>query len=237
MNGLRILHTSDFHGKLDSARATHLRSLRSQNCLAFDCGDGIKTGNLGIPVGPEPYWKHLVEAGTDAVTLGNRESHVLRALMARKIAGAATPILVGNLTDVERGAPFPASQVFEIAGQKVGALGVMVPMVTERMATKAASQFLWTDPISRACELAEELRPQVDLVIALTHIGHSHDENLARLGPKIDIILGGHSHTVLQEPECLNGIWISHTGSHGRYVAVYEWDGSRLAGNLQPLAL
>ena len=106
-------------------------------------------------------------------------------------------------------------------------------MVTARMKTQAASAYLWEPALPTLRELGEKLRPEVDLLIALTHIGHRRDRELAEDGP-YDVILGGHSHTVLAEPERVGKTWICQGGSHGRFVGVYVWDGE-LRGGLRPL--
>lgn len=232
---LRILHTSDFHGRLSPPLVNLLGPLRDQADLFFDCGDCIKTGNLGVPLGQEPVWDRLASLRVSASVLGNRETHPLQAAFEAKIRGATGPILVGNMFCSDGSAAFRRSLILEAAGFKVGVFGVMVPMATERMKTKSAWAHRWTAPIPVACEIAEELRPQVDVVIALTHIGHRDDITLAQKSDKIDIILGGHSHTVLEAPERVNRTWICHAGSHGRFAGLYEWDGEALAGGLAQL--
>lgn len=232
---LKILHTNDFHGKLSDAAAAFIRGLKGEDGLYVDTGDAIKAGNLAIPLRPEAAWPRLAAAGCDASVPGNRESHVLRAAVDAKFAGYAHPILCANWRAKEGSNPFPRSLVLERDGMKVGLFGVMVPIVTEKMATQAASAFLWDQPIPVACEVAEELRASVDVVIALTHIGYWRDQELADKGAPIDLIFGGHSHTVLETPVQIGRTWIAQGGSHGRYVGRYEWDGTELTGGLLPL--
>lgn len=234
MPTIRFLHTNDMHGTLTPERAQSLAPLRDTVDLYFDTGDAIKTGNLGIPMRPEPVWGLLKELRCDASVLGNRETHVFESAFSAKIAGARHPILVANLRRKDGTRPLPSSQIFERHGVKIGVFGVMVPMVTERMKTKAASAYLWDPPISTALELAAELRPQVDLLVALTHIGHRLDHELATKVPGIDIVFGGHSHTVLENPERVGDTCICQGGSHCRYVGVYEWQDGRFEGGLRP---
>jgi 2',3'-cyclic-nucleotide 2'-phosphodiesterase (5'-nucleotidase family) len=101
------------------------------------------------------------------------------------------------------------------------------------MKTQAMSAYLWDSPIQSAVEEAERLRPEVDVLFALTHIGHRGDRALAETGT-FQVIFGGHSHTVLSEPERVGGTWICQGGSHNRYAGIYAWDGS-LSGGLVPL--
>jgi 2',3'-cyclic-nucleotide 2'-phosphodiesterase (5'-nucleotidase family) len=129
----------------------------------------------------------------------------------------------------------PGSLELEVQGLRIGILGVMVPMVTERMkASLAASAFVWDQPVPCAVRLAEELRPRVDLLIALTHIGIAKDRELAAATDLIDIILGGHSHTVLNVPEKVGRTWIAQGGSHARFAGRYVWENGVLSGGLVP---
>ncbi len=220
---VRILHTNDLHGSLDDARCRALMDQRHDVDLYFDTGDCIKTGNLGIPLKPESVWLRLANLDCTASVPGNRESHLLRAALDAKIAGHQHPILCANLYDRSGEHIFPASLELEVAGLKVGVFGVMVPMVTERMSAQSISQMLWTSPIPEAVKLAAKLRLTCDLVIALTHIGFKQDQILAEATPSIDVILGGHSHTILESPVKVNQSWICQGGSHGRFFGSYEW--------------
>lgn len=202
--------------------------------LYFDSGDVIKSGNLAIPIQADPAWPLLEEAGCDASVPGNRESHVLASAFEAKINGCRHPLLCANLYDKEGSRVLPASHVFDLAGVKVGVFGLMVPMVTQNMASRFASAYLWTQPVKEAASVATELRAQCDILIALTHIGFSQDVELARANPEIDVILGGHSHTVLSEPVREGTTWICQGGSHGRFIGNYIWDGA-LRGGLQAL--
>jgi len=219
---IRILHTNDLHGALDENRLRLLQAVRSEADLYFDTGDCIKTGNLGVPLKPEPVWGRLAALQCTASVPGNRESHPLKAAFEAKLAGHAHPILCANLFDKEGNRPLPASLVLEVRGIKVGVVGTMVAMVTERMSSKAVSSYLWTPPIPAAIDEAQRLRPSVDFLIALTHIGYKQDQILAETGV-FDLILGGHSHTVLEQPVLVGRTWICQGGSHGRYIGRYTW--------------
>lgn len=234
---LAVLHTNDLHGKLDTARALAISELRSRCDLYFDSGDCVKSGNLGVPLGEEPVWRLLAQCRCDASVIGNRETHLLASAFRAKLAGAAHPVLCANLRAKDGRPPLPGTASIESNGVRIGVLGVSVAMVTERMASAVASAFLWDDPVSTAIQTARELRAGSDLVIALTHIGHRADRDLAETTSDIDIILGGHSHTVLQEPLRVGATWVCQGGSHARFVGRYEWDtqARSLTGGLVPL--
>ena len=231
---IRILHTNDLHGHLGAQKLTKLQELRQDADLFFDSGDAIKSGNLGIPLRPEAVWGHFRDLECTASTLGNRESHILEYGLRAKLLGADHPIVCGNWTDRDGALIFPSRLQFECQSVRIGVIAAMVPMVTRRMKTQAASAYLWRPPLETLREDAANLRGEVDLLVALTHIGHRADVELAQDNPGIDIIFGGHSHTVINAPEKYGFTYVCQGGSHGRFAGVYEWDGA-LTGELVSL--
>ncbi len=224
---IRILQTNDFHGTLSPAKVERLQSLRTEVDFYFDCGDCIKAGNLAVPLKPDAAWPALGALGCTASVLGNRETHVLERAFRLKIEGARHPILCANLHDKQGRFPLARSIVLDHPEGRVGVIGVMVPMITSKMPTQAASIYLWEPPIATAKVLAEVMRGEVDCLIALTHVGYAQDQKLAEVCPYFDVILGGHSHTVLEQPTVIGKTAVCQAGSHGRFAAVMEWSKSQ----------
>lgn len=231
---LTLFHTNDLHGRLTEAMALQIAEWKAEEGMGglyFDSGDCIKAGNLAIPLRSERAWGLLERAGCDAGTLGNRESHPLESAFQAKLKGVRHPLLVANLRRRNGERVLPASIVLEREGIRVGVVGTMVAMVTERMAAAKASAFLWDPPIPAACAEARRLRPDVDCLVGLTHIGFRQDQELAAAGPEFDLILGGHSHTVLESPVRIGETFVCQGGAFGKVVGVYRWEGrGRLAG-------
>ncbi len=232
---LRILHTNDLHGHLSQEKAVCLAEARSSCDLYFDSGDAIKAGNLGLPLKQEEVWTRFDQLELTAFCPGNRETHLLTAGVEAKMKGCHAPILCANWHDKSGRLVFKESLLLEVKGVKIGVLGVMVPMVTKRMKSQALSAYLWSPPIEAAQKVCRELRPKVDLLICLSHIGLSQDRRLAEACPELDLILGGHSHHDLDPPETAADVPILQAGSHGRFYGVAEWStekgliGSKLA--------
>ncbi|MDZ7684858.1 MAG: hypothetical protein U5O39_07470 [Gammaproteobacteria bacterium] len=63
-------------------------------------------------------------------------------------------------------------------------------------------------PMYSLAAVVRAMRPQVDLLIALSHLGHEEDKQLARTVPGIDLIVGGHSHTLVEEPVRIGDTWV-----------------------------
>lgn len=228
MAAITLVHTNDLHGALTAEKLPFLVSLRRGVDFYFDSGDCIKAGNLALPVKTDPAWPMMVEARCDASVPGNRESHPLVSGKKAKFRGVGHTVLCANWKDRAGNSVFPSHAFLEgPRGQRVAVFGVMVPMVTSKMATQAASQYLWDPPIATAVELVAQLRSKADFVVALTHIGIVQDRKLALACPELDLILGGHSHTVLEEPEMVGSVAICQGGSHARYVGRYALESGK----------
>lgn len=220
---LHVLHTNDFHGSLTDAGAARLRNaiaaLDGAPYLLLDAGDAIKAGNVGVNPFGEPILDTMSDLGYQAMTMGNREFHVWKTALETKINRARFPVLCANIRPTKDGAALPVqpSVTLSIGGLTITIFGVTVPMVTERMAAKAVSSFVFDDPIEVARKQVANLRYGADILIALTHIGIREDRRLAESVPGIDLIVGGHTHVVLEQPDIVNKIPILQAGSHGRF--------------------
>ena len=64
------------------------------------------------------------------------------------------------------------------------------------------------------------LRKDNDVVVALSHCGFEDDLELAKANPWVDVILGGHSHTLVEHPSETNGVLITQSGSHLKYATL-----------------
>ncbi|MBX3095398.1 MAG: bifunctional metallophosphatase/5'-nucleotidase [Fimbriimonadaceae bacterium] len=232
----RFLHTNDLHGRLDRARTDALRTPRSEANLYFDSGDLIQTGNLGVPLGPDPAWGHLASLDCSASVIGNRETHILALPFRAKLDGARHPILCANMRTSGGQVVLPGTWSTVVNGLRISVVGVIVAMVTKRMKSAAISAYIWDDPIETAIREGERLRSNADVLIALTHIGLPQDKRLVEQTDLYDIVVGGHSHDVLDTPLNHAGTWIVQGGSHGRFYGLYEYDLATkcLTGGLHP---
>jgi 2',3'-cyclic-nucleotide 2'-phosphodiesterase (5'-nucleotidase family) len=104
------------------------------------------------------------------------------------------------------------------SGIRVGIVGATVPMVTERMSARHVSAFLFDDPVGEIRRIAAALRPDVDLLIALTHIGIKADELLAQSCPDLDLLVTGHTHLVVRSGDRLEGAPIVQAGWFARFL-------------------
>ncbi len=119
---------------------------------------------------------------------------------------AATPI-----------APFdPYLALATDLGQRIAFFGVIETPPSTRRQNIVGLEFL--DPVTVARVMAAQLRQQADLVVAVTHVGVDVDREVARSAGDLDLVIGGHSHTVLRAPVVEGGVPIVQAGANGLFL-------------------
>lgn len=241
---LTLLQTSDTHSRIEPIdahadnkyagmggfvrRATMLDQFRkdNSNVLVFDCGDfsqGTPYYNL---FKGEVEMKMLNLMRYDAATIGNHEFDFGLENMARLFKMADFPIVCANYGmegTVLEGLVKPYI-ILERDGLKIGVFGLGAKMEGLVQADKCEG-VVFKDPVLVANEVAAKLKEVegCDVVVCLSHLGIKEDEMLVHQTRNIDVVLGGHSHTFMQEPVVFpnidgKGIPVSHTGKNGIYV-------------------
>jgi len=229
---IRIYHTSDLHDRRHIAAP--LRRLRAEKPgLLVDCGDALR-GSQTVYFGREPIVDELDAAGYDVSGMGNREFHYLFGLVGRRLRKMHHPVVCANLVDVRRRPlPFSADALLRAgAGESIRFFGLLVPQYPDGSPWERLFGWRFLDPVAVATEIARTTPPGVTLV-ALSHLGLRADRELAARVPQLDLILGGHSHDTLREPEVRNGVPIVHCGPYGAFVSrtelVRDGDRARIA--------
>jgi 2',3'-cyclic-nucleotide 2'-phosphodiesterase (5'-nucleotidase family) len=217
---LRVYHTSDLHDH--RGIVAPLEALRAREPgLLFDCGDSLR-GSQTVYHRSEPILAELDAAGYDAQGIGNREFHYLFALLAARARKMHHPLVCSNLVDRRaRPLPFVPEQTFERDGWRVRVFSLLVVQYPERSLWERIFGWRFLDPIAVARAFAASTPPGVTLVL-LSHLGLRVDRALAAAVGRIDLILGGHSHDTLHEPELVGDVPIVHAGPYGRFVSKTE---------------
>jgi len=235
---LRIYHTSDLHDR--RGFAPRLRELRAAAPgLLFDCGDSLR-GSQTMYFRREPILAEIDAAGYDAQGIGNREFHYLYSLLAARARAMRHPLVCSNLIDTrKRPLPFLQSLTLERGGWRVRLFALLVVQYPAGSPWERVFGWRFLDPFATARRVAAETAPGETLIV-LSHLGLRDDRRLAREVPRLDLILGGHSHDTLPAPEVVGGVPIVHAGPYGRFVSCTELerDGERTrlkSGELLPL--
>ncbi|HEV3088924.1 MAG TPA: metallophosphoesterase [Candidatus Elarobacter sp.] len=227
---MRIYHTSDLH---DHRRiAAPMNALRAAKPgLYADCGDSLR-GSQTMYHRNEPIIAELDAAHVDVQAMGNREFHYVFGAVRARAAKMKHPFTCANLIDLKgRALPFtsdvvlhrddPSTSSGQAAAWTLRFFGLLVVQYSSGSPWERLFGWRFLDPVEVAEHIAATTPPETTL-IALSHLGLRHDRILAQRVPRLDLILGGHSHDTLFAPEIVGGVPIVHAGPYGKYASRTE---------------
>lgn len=235
---LTLLHTNDIHSHLEEAAriAGCVRKLRrdvpERNLLLVDCGDFLDRARVETEGTQGKANVRLLEAmGYDAVTMGNNEGlSYTRDELDELFGGAPFPVLCANLTDVLDGSRpgwMSPAAVVEKAGLRIAFLGLTAPYLDFYRLLGWRAE----DPFRTAEEWVPKLRQEADAVVLLSHLGLRQDEKMAAAVEGIDVILGAHTHHLLETPLRIGSTVICAAGKYGRHLGIVQIE-KKLDGSL-----
>lgn len=238
---IRIYHTSDLHDH--RGIAAPLRELRSERPgLLFDCGDSLR-GSQSIYRWSEPIVAEMDAAGYDAQAIGNREFHYLFSALRARASHMRHPLVCTNLQDLKhRRLPFSPVLRFDAVQKgtplRVHVLGALIMQYAIGSPWERVFGWRFLAPWTAIAPYASAI-PEGDLLVVLSHVGLSLDRELATRVPRIDLLLGGHSHDRLDRPQYVGRVPIVHAGPYGEFVSRSElqYDSSQRRFALADFAL
>ncbi len=223
---ISILHTNDLHchiepfgddnpkfaGKGGLARISALVKrvkAENKNTLLFDAGDMFQGTPYYNYFKGELIMQLMSVVGYDAGTIGNHEFDDGLEGILDSLPAAKFPIINSNydFSNTILAGKFPRWKVFKKSGIKVGVYGLGVEL-KGLVSDKNFGETVYFDPVNTAVEMESFLKNEknCDLVICLSHLGFQYRENkvsdvvLANETFMTDLIIGGHTHTFLEEP-------------------------------------
>lgn len=245
---LVILHTNDTHSQLEPTDANAIKNAdmggyarrqgiinkirrQEEQVLLVDAGDFSQ----GTPY--YNFFKGRVEIEGynrmkyDAITLGNHEFDNGMDTLSAILSLAGFPVVVSNY-DVSKSsisAFVKPYLVLKKGSLRVGIMGLGVNPAGLIM-EKNYKGIEYKDPVSTAQKISSILkkREKCDLIICLSHLGSDstltgiNDFDIARQTRYIDVIIGGHSHTLLENAKIPNAkgknVLIAQMGKSGLYL-------------------
>lgn len=242
---LVLIHTNDTHSQIDptdkglggvARRKVLVDSIRAvhPNSLLIDAGDAVQGTLFFTLYGGEVEMKMMNELGYDLAILGNHDFDNGMKALEQNLALSDAQWITTNYdladTDIEK--YFKPYVIKEYDGKKVGFIGLNLNpkgMISDGNydgvkyldAVKAANATAWSLKHNEKC----------DIVVAITHLGYNDvppsDVTVAKASEDIDVILGGHSHTLLKPGSGIewvdnavgDSVLITQNGKSGQWIA------------------
>ena len=243
---LFVVHTNDVHGRIEEGTdgslgyaklSTLLKMGRSvtDNILVLDAGDVLHGTNLANVFEGESVGQLLAMLGYDAVAPGNHDFNygadrlIELADMSSQIGGPV--VLAANILDGDGNLVFQPYQVYDFNGFDVVVIGLSTPDTKTKSHPKNTEGLtFWDDSYTLYAQQAIDLANEIgDYVIVLGHIGMDADGSSGITSDwicsnldGIDLFVDGHSHTVLENGQEVNGTLIVSTGQYMNNIGLVQ---------------
>ncbi len=245
-SALTILYTNDMHSRVEAfpsndakfpglggfeARANLIRTIRDEksNVLLLDAGDVFQgTPYFNVFKGEVEY-KLMSHMQYDATTIGNHDFDLGIENIQKQIVHAKFELLNANygLENTPISSIVKPYKIFVKNGIRVGVFGLGIEL--KGLVPKSLSgETSYHDPVMTANAISKILKfdKKCDYIICLSHLGYKYEDKkiddvkLAEFTAHIDLIIGGHTHTLLEKPEAKKNIAGGLT-----YITQMAWAG------------
>jgi 2',3'-cyclic-nucleotide 2'-phosphodiesterase (5'-nucleotidase family) len=233
---LKILYVNDFHGFAEPYKAAAQepplggiaylagavdRARVKPPCLLLAAGDMIQGNSWANLVRGKSTIEVMNAMKFDAMVVGNHEFDFGPKVLKERMAQARFPMLGANVKG------FPALKPYiikNLQGVRIAIIGVVTPETSVTTHPRNVAGLTFSTPESAVKKCLAELKGRADIIIVLSHCGFQADRELAAKVPGVDVIVGGHSHTKILQPELV-----------GRTIIVQAWEHAKALGvlNLQ----
>ncbi|HAC15395.1 MAG TPA: hypothetical protein DCE78_05550 [Bacteroidetes bacterium] len=222
--------------------ATLINEIRTQKAVSSEPVLVVSAGDFisGSPFSwlnlqnEAPELTLMIESGYDVITLGNHEFDYGPEMLANYLKIIGYPEMALQV-------PIVASNTLITEGHILGEMGIQQTHV-KRLSNgliigffglmgkhaadvaPMAKPITFADQVESARKSVADLQNEgVDVIVLLSHSGEGEEAAFAEAVPGIDVIIGGHTHSVLSKPIISNGTIIVQTGTEFQYVGQLEF--------------
>lgn len=251
---ITIIHTNDTHSRLAGTEteigfakiATLIKEAKeaNPNTLVLDAGDTLH----GMPIvnisKGENALKVLEAAGYDCMTIGNHDFNYGQERLMELKKMAKLDIVSANILNEKGESIFTPYVIKEVDGIKIGIFGLTTPETAYKTSPTNVTGLTFADPVEISKKMVDELKDKTDVIIALAHIGLDESsvvtsKQIAEKVEGIDVIIDGHSHTLLEKGMLVNDTLIAQTGQYDQnlgYVDIEVKNGEVVSKSARLLA-
>jgi len=227
---LTILHINDWHSRIESnnkyestcsagdetegkcfggaarlvtAIADRRQALEGGNVLLLNGGDNFQGSLFYTTYKGAVEAEFLNQMKFDAMTVGNHEFDDGEEALVPFLDVIEFPVLSANVAasaSSKVGDRIKPSMVIEVGGEKIGIVGAVTNDTPE--IASPGPNILIADDIKTITAEVEKLKAEgINKIIALTHVGYPRDKEMIAKIPGVDVVVGGHSHSLLSNTD------------------------------------
>ncbi|ARM13864.1 MULTISPECIES: bifunctional metallophosphatase/5'-nucleotidase [Rhizobium] len=227
---LNILHINDFHSRIESINkfdstcsaeeegkkecfggAARLKTaidqrrqaLSGKNVLLLNAGDNFQGSLFYTTYKGAAEAEFLNMMKFDAMTVGNHEFDDSEDGLATFLDKVQFPVVTANVKATaasKLGDRIKPSLVINVGGQKIGIVGAVTNDTPEL--SSPGPNVTIDDDVQSITSAVQDLKGQgVNKIIALTHVGYPRDLAFIAKIPDVDVVVGGHSHSLLSNTD------------------------------------
>jgi hypothetical protein len=235
---LAIVYTNDVRGEIRSCgcathdlgglgrRATFVKVYRDTteaDLLLVDAGDFF---SASINYGKEKAdltLKSMALMGYDAVVPGENEFGFGVEYFTERVRAVGLPVVASNLVAAAADTLlFPASREVTLAsGLRVGLVGV-VSTTLKLPPQVAAGSLAIREPVAAAQSAVDALRPRVDVVVVLAHMGRGEIKQVAEALTGVDVVVNGHEGIPVRQVKRWGEPYVLQIAAKGMYIGVAD---------------
>jgi 5'-nucleotidase len=231
---ISIVHTNDTHARVEAGSydgmgldkvATIVNNVKAANpnTLVLDAGDALHGQTIATLVEGESIIKIFNEIGYDAMTAGNHDFNYGKERLLELADMANFPILGANVYKANYENFLPEYVIKEVGGVKVGIFGLATPETKFKSHPKNTEGLEFFDSVIIGKLMVAKLQDKADVIVALSHLGLDQSSTersdlIAEYVDGIDLIVDGHSHTVLEEGMMVGDTMIVQAGEYDKNV-------------------
>ena len=234
---LTIIHTNDTHSRVLSSSseigfakiASKVKEIRgsNENVLVLDAGDTFHGQTISTIVKGESVAEVMNIIKYDAMAPGNHDFNYGQERLLELSQMTNFPIIAANIKKADGSAYLTPYIIKELKGVKVGIFGLATPETTYKTNPNNVKGLTFEDPTAAAERMVQELEGKADIIIALAHLGLDESSEytsklVAEKVDGIDLIIDGHSHTVLTEGLKVGDTLIVQTGEYDKNFGIVE---------------
>ena len=234
-----IAHTNDVHGRVndDSWAGTIgmasikniMDALKAQhsNTYLIAAGDMFHGTTFATLEEGASMVEVMNQVGYDLMVPGNHDFNYGQDRLLELEDMADFPLITANVQYAADDTDFMNPYVIqEFDGVRVGFFGITTPETTYKTHPDNVIGLNFLDPITQATAMVAELEGMVDVIILVAHVGLDTNteittEDIATAVPGIDVIIDGHSHTVLPDGMMVGDTLIVSAGEYMNNLGVF----------------